>query len=73
MQVINPDFDLRAYITGQAVAINKDQEASVMKDMQVYIMGSIIAVFALVFAITIMLVFKKYANKIKTKLLKIKD
>ena len=71
--MINPDFDLRAYITGQAVAINKYQEASVMKDMQVYIMGSILAVSGLVFAITIMLLFKKYANKIKTRLLKIKE
>jgi hypothetical protein len=48
--------------------MNKDQEASVLKDMQVYIILAVGGSIFLCFAFIAILVVKKYAEKIKTKL-----
>ena len=73
IKVFNPDFDLSGFISGYQVAINKDQEASVMKDMQVYIMAAIFSIILLVLAFIAMKFLKKYANKIKAKLMDVKN
>lgn len=74
IQMFNKDFDLRAYITGNPVAINADQEASVVKDMQVYILIGITSIVFLIIAISLTLLLKsKYSKKIKEKLVQTKD
>jgi hypothetical protein len=74
IKIFNTDFDLRAWVTGQKVAINADQEASVVKDMQVYIMVAVVAVVTLILAILGMHMLKaKHSKKIKTELQKAKD
>jgi hypothetical protein len=69
IKIFDSEFDLRAWYTGQKVAINADQKASVVKDMQVYIMVAIIAVVGIILAIGGMYFLKaKHAKKIKSKL-----
>lgn len=74
IKIFSSDFDLRAFITGSKVAINADQEASVVKDMQVYIMVAVLAVAGLLVALAgIFLLKKKHSDKIKGKLAKAKN
>lgn len=67
------DFDLRAFITGTAIAMNKDQEASVVRDLQVYILGIVVISVLLAGAGVAMVVLKKHKEKIKAKVQKALD
>ena len=74
IKIFNSDFDLRAFITGQAVAINADQEASVIKDMQVYILIAILGAIVLVVVLAgVFCLKKKHSDKIKKTMVKAKD
>lgn len=68
-----PDFDLRAFVTGTAIAMNKDQEASVIKDLQVYLLLAGFVVIVLIFAAIGYVCFQKYKEKIKAKVTKAID
>lgn len=72
VKLFNPAFDLRAYISGVEIAINKDQEASVIKDLQVYILFIVIAIVFVCLTLLASFIFKAYKQKIMKKLEAIK-
>ena len=73
MKIIDPEFDLKAFISGQKVRMNKDQEASVLNDLQVYILFGIGALILLIISIIARVVLKKYKDKIKSRVHLIRD
>ena len=73
IKIFKPEFDLRAFISGTKVAINKDQEVSIIKDLQVYILIVGAGLILLCFAGIGILALKKYREMIKNKLKSIKD
>ena len=73
IKLFDPSFSLKAFISGYKVTINKDQESSVLKDMQVYIMILVVSSIFLCLMGLGWVVFKKCASKIKQKLINAKN